>query len=104
MKTIKIWLRRFLDVDGPITRAEKEHEQWNKQIEVERQIRALTSEVREAVKFIGALYEYLEVRPRRTFVQDYSRLPAEEFPTTEVIKAEVVKRSASLRAPKKKTK
>ena len=96
--TLKMWLRKFLEVEGPVTRAEKERDQYERQSETARQVRELTSEVREAMKFIGALYDYLEVRPRRTFVQDYSRPPAEEFPTTEVIKAEVVKRKARTRA------
>lgn len=48
----------------------------------------LNKEVLECMRFIGALYDYLEVRPKRTFVQDYSRLPEERYPTMEIIKAE----------------
>lgn len=61
-------------------------------LEKDTRIEHLESELRRAIKYIGALYDYLEVRPKRTFVQDYSQLPQEQFPTMEVIKVETIKR------------
>lgn len=61
-------------------------------IEKDRRVEELDKEVRLCMKYIGALYDYLEVRPQRTFVQDYSRLPEERFPTMEVIKVEPAKK------------
>lgn len=57
-----------------------------------RRVDDLEREVREQMKFIGALFEYLQIRPQRTFVQDYSQLPPEEFSTMEVIKAAPIKK------------
>ncbi len=82
----KTRLRCWLGVEGPMTRAE--YRDWNdRQLEKTlRRVNELETEVRQCMKFIGALFEHLEVRPQRTFVQDYSRLPSEEHPTMEVIK------------------
>lgn len=44
-------------------------------------------EIRQCEGYIGALYDYLEVVPKRSFVNDYSLLPQEPHPTKEVIKA-----------------
>lgn len=63
--------------------------------ELVRKLQELEKELGRCEQFIGALYDYLEVRPQRTFVQDYSRLPEEAIPTREVVKAAKV-------APKKK--
>ena len=47
----------------------------------------LEKDLRRSLEYIGALYDYLKVLPKRTFVQDFSQLPPEEFPTIEIIKA-----------------
>ena len=56
-------------------------------------VKELEGELRQCMKYIGAVYEYLQIRPQRTFVQDFSRLPQEETPTMEVIKATKIKKS-----------
>ena len=64
---------------------------------LKRQIDHLEEELRRSMKYIGALYEYLGVRPQRTFVEDFSRLPEEQQPTMEVIKAAPIKKKSLLK-------
>lgn len=81
------WIRKVLELEGPEYRQTQRMELDNQLFKIKRNVEELEKEVRESMKYIGALYEYLEVRPKRTFEQDYSRLPSEEFPTMEVVKA-----------------
>ncbi len=59
----------------------------------QRDIDYLNKELLQSMKFIGALYDFLGVRPQRTFVQDFSQLPQQETPTMEVIKVQKIKKS-----------
>ena len=58
----------------------------------EAKILSLERELNQCMKFIGALYDYLGVRPQKTFTEDFSRLPEENPPTIEIIRAEKVKK------------
>jgi len=56
----------------------------------EQKLIELEEEIRRLYKFIGALYEYLDVWPQKKFVEDFSRLPDERLPVVEVIKAQKI--------------
>lgn len=87
-------IRNWLGLEGPITRQEREIWYENQVKGLKSQLKEQEGEIRECMKFIGALYEHLQVRPQRTFVEDFSRLPEEQKPTMEVIK--VVKAKAKV--------
>lgn len=58
----------------------------------EKNNKKLMEEIGRLYKLVGALYDYLGVRPQKTFVEDFSRLPDEVFPTMEIIKAQKIEK------------
>lgn len=63
-------------------------------VHLNNEVSELQKELGRTQKFIGAIFDYLEVRPQRTFVQDFSRLPEDAIPTMEVIKVnKIIKKS-----------
>lgn len=91
---MKKLLKNWLGITGLENRVWAESHQLSvaivKNEELLKRIKELEAELGRSESYIGALYDYLEVRPKRTFVQDYSRLPEEAIPTREMLKAEKV--------------
>ena len=84
-RTFKGRIREWLDIEEPVFRAQRYKQLEGRYHENNHRAEMLEKELRDCMKYIGAIFDHLGVRPKRTFIQDFSRLPAEEHPTVEVI-------------------
>lgn len=100
---MKKLLRKWLGVDfdrSEVIRIEHELESLRQSLsgngKYATQMRDTQAEIGRTQKFIGAIFDYLGVRPQWTFVEDFSRLPDEAIPTMEVIQVKKIAKKKNL--------